>query len=36
MTLTLRRRILLTIAPLVLLLAGMGAAGAGLSCASAA
>ena len=30
MTLTLRRRILLTIAPLVLLLAGMGAAGAGL------
>ncbi len=30
MTLTLRRRILLTVAPLVLLLAGMGAAGAGL------
>ena len=30
MTLTLRRRILLTVAPLVLLLAGMGTAGAGL------
>ena len=30
MTLTLRRRILLTVAPLVLLLAGLGSAGAGL------
>ena len=30
MTLTLRRRILLTVAPLVLLLAGLGTAGAGL------